>query len=525
MGAERATRWSLRRWVAVAVLVLVVVFAGGSTAGARAIADLDRAREDLVDRVDPALREALRLDTALVDQETGVRGYALTAHPGSLEPFTSGVGRAEAAVSVLRGLVAGLPEARAALDRVVAEAGRWRVAHADPAVARLGSGGSVDAAAVAGGKAAFDRVRAAVDGLQWTLGAAREAGRAALSDAASSLVAVCVLVAVVLLAAFVAVTAGVRVVVAGPVARLAAGVRRVVADDDFARPLPVGGPREVTGLSDDVDSMRRRIVAEVAAQRAVNAELDLRTGELRRSNSELEQFAYVASHDLREPLRKGAGFCQLLERRYRGQFDERADQYLGFAADGARRMQGQVNDLLAFSRVGSQDREPAPVDLGAVAALAVADLGPAIEESGAVVEVGPLPTVLGEGPLLTGVFRNLIGNAIKFRGEDPPHVRVEARDEGEEYAVAVTDNGIGIRPEFAERVFVIFQRLHTKDAYPGTGIGLAMCRKIVEHHGGRIGVEQVERGTRLRFTLPKPDPARLAAAHHTGDAPGKAENP
>ena len=149
-----------------------------------------------------------------------------------------------------------------------------------------------------------------------------------------------------------------------------------------------------------------------------------------------------------------------------------------------------------------------------------------LEETGATVEVpDELPVVRGEVPLLTAVFQNLIGNAIKFRGADPPRVRVEAADGDGEHLFAVTDNGIGIRPEFAERVFVIFQRLHTKDAYPGTGIGLALCRKIVEHHGGRIWVEQVERGTRLRFTLPVPDPARLVTAHHTGDAPGKAEKP
>ncbi|HYT10152.1 MAG TPA: ATP-binding protein, partial [Mycobacteriales bacterium] len=244
-----------------------------------------------------------------------------------------------------------------------------------------------------------------------------------------------------------------------------------------------------------------------------HAALEARTEDLQRSNSELEQFAYVASHDLQEPLRKVASFSQLLQRRYAGQLDERADQYIAFAVDGAKRMQILINDLLAFSRVGRMVREHVEVEAGELVAQAVANLSLAVEEAGAEVTVDELPRVSGDVSLLTAVFQNLIGNAIKFRGAGPPRVRVGVRDAGAEWEFSVADNGIGIEPEYAERIFVIFQRLHPKEAYPGTGIGLALCRKIVDYHGGRIWLDaEASPGTTFRFTLPKPEPAEHAGA-------------
>jgi light-regulated signal transduction histidine kinase (bacteriophytochrome) len=217
----------------------------------------------------------------------------------------------------------------------------------------------------------------------------------------------------------------------------------------------------------------------------------------------------VASHDLQEPLRKVASFCQLLQQRYGGQLDERADQYIGFAVDGARRMQALINDLLAFSRVGRADRPHAPVDCNALLERARDDLSAAIEASGAAVEAGPLPTVEGDASLLRLVFQNLLGNAIKFRGEAPPRVRVDATREDGEWRFSVADNGIGIDPEYAERIFIIFQRLHPRSSYEGTGIGLAMCRKIVEYHGGRMWLDTAngDAGSRFCFTLPAGDAA------------------
>jgi light-regulated signal transduction histidine kinase (bacteriophytochrome) len=297
---------------------------------------------------------------------------------------------------------------------------------------------------------------------------------------------------------------GLRRVVEQPLSALAGEVRRV-ADGDFDAEVRGTGPREMVELGGDVDAMRRQIVAEFHALHDATEKLNRQTADLERSNTELEQFAYVASHDLQEPLRKVASFTQLLERRYKGQLDERADQYIAFAVDGAKRMQGLINDLLSFSRVGRLTREHVEIGVGELVQQALTNLSIAIEETGATVTVAEdMPRVRVDQSLIVGVFQNLIGNAIKFRADVPPEIAVGVRDDGEFWEFSIADNGIGIEPEYADRIFVIFQRLHAKDAYPGTGIGLAMCRKIVEYHGGRIWLDTaVPTGTTFRFTLPK----------------------
>jgi light-regulated signal transduction histidine kinase (bacteriophytochrome) len=234
--------------------------------------------------------------------------------------------------------------------------------------------------------------------------------------------------------------------------------------------------------------------------------LEQQAAELTRSNRDLEQFAYVASHDLQEPLRKVASFCQLLQRRYARQLDERADQYIAFAVDGAQRMQRLINDLLAFSRIGRLTTGFNDIDLNKVVVDSAEQFESQREATGAEITFTDLPVVRGEEPLLGALFSNLIGNALKFRHPDrTPRIVVDGRRVGDEYEISVEDNGIGIEPEFADKVFVIFQRLHAKDAYPGTGIGLAIAKKIVEYHGGRIWIDPSHtEGTLFRFTLPVP---------------------
>jgi len=224
--------------------------------------------------------------------------------------------------------------------------------------------------------------------------------------------------------------------------------------------------------------------------------------DLARSNSELEQFAYVASHDLQEPLRMVASYTQLLARRYAGKLDQDADEFIGFAVDGAKRMQDLINDLLTYSRVGTRALQLQPVDTQQLVMGVVADLGGAIRDTRATVIFESLPTVHGDPTQLRQLFQNLIANAVKFRGERDPEVRVTAERGDGGWLFGVRDNGIGIEPQYLERIFVLFQRLHTRAEYPGTGIGLAICNKIVERHGGRMRVEsEPGQGTTFWFTL------------------------
>lgn len=259
---------------------------------------------------------------------------------------------------------------------------------------------------------------------------------------------------------------------------------------------PIETAQGVFVLSAVVDITERRRAEEVLRQRSEA---------LARSNEDLEQFAYVASHDLQEPLRAVAGPLQLLQRRYQGQLDSRAEEFIKHAVDGATRMQSIIDDLLDYSRVGRVEDSFDPVDCEQVLNRTLKNLCIAIQESGAEISNDALPTVRGVGTQLDLLFQNLIGNAIKFRSKDrPPHVHIGVQSQGHVWLFRVVDNGIGIEREYFDRVFLIFQRLHTRREYPGTGIGLAMCKRIVERHGGSIGLEsEPGKGTTFFFTLPK----------------------
>jgi signal transduction histidine kinase len=263
--------------------------------------------------------------------------------------------------------------------------------------------------------------------------------------------------------------------------------------------------RQILELREARDELEDRVQERTRELELANQELEERAQELARSNAELEQFAYVASHDLQEPLRMVTSYCQLLERRYKDKLDAQADKFITYAVDGASRMQGLIDDLLAYSRMGRKGDPFRPTDCSAVVDQAIANLQAAIRESAAVVIRDTLPTVIADSHQLTQVFQNLIGNAIKFRKkEEPPRVHISAAWKGNEWIFSVRDNGIGIVLEHRERIFQIFQRLHGRSEYPGTGIGLAICKKGVEHHGGRIWVEsQPGIDSEFFFTIPK----------------------
>jgi PAS domain S-box-containing protein len=252
-----------------------------------------------------------------------------------------------------------------------------------------------------------------------------------------------------------------------------------------------------------------KIVRDITEQKHTEGRLQKLLTELERSNRELEQFAYVASHDLQEPLRMVASYTQLLEQRYSDKLDDDAREFINYAVDGARRMQRLINDLLEFSRVSTRGRRLEAMDANEVLGTVRANLTAAIEDAGALVTNGELPSVMGDRTQLGQLLQNLIGNAIKFRGAALPHVHIAAREGADEWVLTVKDNGIGIAPEYFDRIFVIFQRLHATADYPGTGIGLAVCKRIVERHGGRIWVEsQPGNGATFSFTIPKSNGAR-----------------
>jgi len=523
-------RWPLARIFGAVALVALVLAVIAAIIGTISLVRLNDARADLLDEIGPAVRAGQSLETALVDQETGVRGFQLSGRDESLAPYTSGTAAERDAVSMMRSLDPVVPGLGAHVDVVENAAAAWRSGYAEPTIAAVRAGGPGNTVVADGGRSLFDPVRGATDALQADLEQQRLAARERLDTAARFVSAVGIVVAAVAVLFLIATGIVLRRAVLRPISRLAAQVRGVVSGDVSNR-VESSGPREIVMLGDDVEAMRAHIVRQLDRARESAQRLDEQTRDLERSNRDLEQFAYVASHDLQEPLRKVASFCQLLQRRYGDKLDERGDQYIEFAVDGAQRMQRLINDLLAFSRVGRTTAGFTTLSLAdVVAAAADQQETPRAEAGGEIVVEGELPTVQGDRQLLVQLFANLIGNAMKFRRSDePPVVRISAAPAGEAaegWEIAVSDNGIGIEPEYADKVFVIFQRLHGRDVYTGTGIGLALAKKIVEFHGGRIWVDtgaRPEPGTTIRFTLVPPRRSGSESAAGTDDTvPGSA---
>ena len=270
-----------------------------------------------------------------------------------------------------------------------------------------------------------------------------------------------------------------------------------------------GSRVEAEFISNAYFADKRRLIQcnirDITERRLLEKLAEERIAELARSNAELGQFGYVASHDLQEPLRAVASCVQLLQKRYAGKLDARADEFIAHSVAGIKRMETLINDLLAYSRVGTEAQPLVPTNCESLITNVLADLSMAIAESGAVVTHDPLPVLEADSTQLAQIFQNLIGNAIKFHGARPPRIHVGAEMDAGVWTISVADNGIGIEPQYFERVFQVFQRLHTRKEYQGTGIGLAICKKIVERHGGRLWIEsQPEQGSVFRFTLPAP---------------------
>jgi signal transduction histidine kinase len=515
---QLGSRLTVAGWQTLVLSVIGLVVLAGAATDVVLLNRTDAVTRELTDDIQPARVSAYRLQGALRDQETSLRGYVIAADRQFLVPYDDGQRAEQQAAEDITARLSDRVDLIADLIAIERAGAMWRSTYAQPLLSSVipGAPNVLNTDTADRGKAEFDHIRTLFDTQNAHLAAAQTVAVNDLDTMRSWRDRVLIAAVAVFLAGAILLALLMRRMVTRPLAVLAASCRRI-AGGDFAHSIVVRGSKDIRAIAGDVENMRGRIVTELDISRSDRTRLAMQTEaldaqavELRRSNAELEQFAYVASHDLQEPLRKVASFCQLLEQRYGSALDERGVEYIGFAVDGAKRMQVLINDLLTFSRVGRLNVTHATVDLDTTLETALGNLAAAIEESGAQIvrPDGPLPHLIGDATLMTMLWQNLIGNAVKFRREDrAPRVVIDCErgtgDHDGHWMFTVTDNGIGVAPEFADKVFVIFQRLHGRDAYAGTGIGLALCKKIVELHGGSIAIDTtISSGTRVWFTLP-----------------------
>ena len=521
----KPSRWSLTTRItaltaSVALLLTVVAVGAALTANTN-----NQYVHTVFDQVSPLRTDGQEMLVAVLNQETGVRGYALDGDPSGLTPYSDGVASQTALTADMTPRVAKDSLIADDIRAVTARVDEWRTMVADPVIARVRAGDTAGARALldATSKSHFDAVRAAVDKLQADLLNLRNSAVGDLQRSSNQIVWELVVAAIIVVIGGILLAYLLRRLVTKPIDSLAASVR-VVAGGDYAAAIDTSGPPELARLGHDVDEMRQRIVSDLRVVQqasesvaAANARLEQHAAELTRSNEDLEQFAYVASHDLQEPLRKVASFCQLLQRRYAGQLDERADQYISFAVDGAHRMQRLINDLLKFSRIGRLTSEFTSVDLNSVVASVASATQTAVQATGGTITWSNLPVVQGDESLLVALFTNLVSNSVKFRRPGQPiRIEITSRAVDGGWEISCVDNGIGIESEYVDKIFVIFQRLHSREAYPGTGIGLAIAKRIVDFHEGRIWADtDVEQGATIRVMLPN----RLTATRELESGP------
>jgi signal transduction histidine kinase len=514
---ERRPRrsWTLRRRIGLSFVLVGVTLAGLVAVVVLSTVAFVSAGNRVVYRWQPAVIATQRLLTDLVDEVASVRGYALGHDPGAIADYESYRDDQRTHTSRLRSLLGADRQLQHLLDGFDSRAAHWQATVADPVLREIAANDprGLQLIRIAVRQRLFTPVRTAADTLSAAVNRRAEVARRDRRTWGIVFVIAVSLTGLILFVIAVAIWRGLHRWILEPVDRLGRQTRKVSGGETYLQIEP-DGPVEFAALGRDVESMRLQISGQLARAEEVQEQLRLRGAELARSNDDLQQFAYVASHDLSEPLRKVANFCQLLERHYADQLDDRARQYIDFAVDGAKRMQALISDLLALARVGRTTDEFVAVPLDAALDDALTNLAAKIEQSGATVErSGPLPTIQGDRSLLVSLLENLVGNGVKYRREGvPPAIRVSAELNADDsmWTFTVRDNGIGIDEQYAERIFAVFQRLHVRDSYGGTGIGLALCRKIVEFHGGRIWLAHVESGEGAAFVFTLPEGAVLA---------------
>lgn len=437
------------------------------------------------------------LSNDISDLENGERGYVISGKEEFRTPYTDAQGAFQVHVFALHDLSADARQSEG-LAQLQALVLRWQAEAAEPEMnaRQRGLQDAVELVSNGKGRELLNQARKVLDAMQIDennrLSGANEASTATLRTVSS------VTIAGLLLSVALLVFTAWRVAhtLAGSVTQVTRGAQEI-AQGDYHLRLPDAPVRELSALSAQFNRMAGAVQERQDALQTSNTQLE-------RSNRELEQFAYVASHDLQEPLRTISSYTELLARRYQGQLDTRADQYIAFTTQATARMKHLIQDLLAFSRVRQGTRTFAPVDVQALMNEVQADLHAQISETGAMIKVQPLPTLTANADLLRHVLQNLLGNALKFRRpEQPPAVQISCTRELGRWVFHVQDNGIGIEPQYYDRIFGVFQRLHTTDEYSGSGIGLAVTRSAIEQHGGELWVTSTPgQGSTFHFSLP-----------------------